>query len=166
MLEIYSEAACVIIWLGEAHETDAPALSLLKTINAPWATFRDPEGREIPLFEGADQTQHDALVAAQVPPAYFDALAKFLLRPWFGRIWVVQELLSARKVVIWCGADTLDDFPVLEAAARSTSMHNVNTQTQIATVTLGDQTAQGVGRLKLSCGKYPPCGKEGRLDDC
>jgi hypothetical protein len=163
MREIYEKAECVVVWLGEGDETDSLALSLLKTINQPWATFKDAYGREIPLFTGGNEQQHDALVAAQAPYAYFDALAKFLLRPWFGRIWIVQELLCARKVTIWCGGDTLDDFPVLEAAARATRMHNVNIQMQIATTTLEDENAQEKGRLKLVCGKYFVDGVRGMM---
>jgi hypothetical protein len=88
MQEIYSKAECVIVWLGEADNTVEPALKLLKEINAPWATMTDHEGREIPLFTGGDHQSHDAFVAGYVPDSYFDALAGFLLRPWFGRIWM------------------------------------------------------------------------------
>lgn len=34
----------------------------------------------------------------------------------------VQELLLARQVSIWCGSRTIDDFPVLETAARLSQM--------------------------------------------
>jgi hypothetical protein len=88
MQEIYSRAACVVVWLGEADEAIKPALRLLKEINAPWATMTDHQGREIPLFTGGDHQSHDAYVAGYVPDSYFDALAGFLLRPWFGRIWM------------------------------------------------------------------------------
>lgn len=88
MQNIYSSAACVVVWLGETAETDAAALEVLKMINAPWATFRLSCGRDIPLFTGQNDAAHDAEVSARVPNTYFDALAAFLLRPWFSRIWM------------------------------------------------------------------------------
>ncbi|KAF9701330.1 hypothetical protein EKO04_000445 [Ascochyta lentis] len=152
MKQIYSEAKCVVVWLGEAAATDRVALELLKTINAPWATFYDKSVGKLPLFTGQDTSGHDATVAALVPDFCFDALAAFLLRPYFSRIWIVQELLSASDLIIWCGADTLnEEFPVLEASARLLQMWNCNIKTQIATTALEDKKAQGVGRLKLGC---------------
>lgn len=88
MQTIYSRAACVVVWLGEAEATDGPALEVLRAIHAPWVTMRDSYGRNIPLFTGQDEATHDANLAARVPDAYFDALAAFLLRPWFSRIWM------------------------------------------------------------------------------
>lgn len=89
MQTIYSKAACVVVWLGEAEATDGPALEVLKAIYAPWAMFRDPTtGEEIPLFTDQDDASYDASLASRVPDTSFDALAAFLLRPWFSRIWM------------------------------------------------------------------------------
>ncbi|KAJ8117395.1 hypothetical protein OPT61_g1386 [Boeremia exigua] len=153
MQAIYSQAARVVVWLGEAADTDAMAVEVLKAIYAPWATYRDPtSGRAIPLFTGQNDANHDANLAGRVPDAYFDALAAFLLRPWFSRIWIVQELVCARDLSIWCGEATFnEDFPILEAAAHMLTMHNCNTKTQLATTVLKDQNAQGVGRSNLMC---------------
>lgn len=93
MQTIYSQAARVVVWLGKAAATDDMAMEVLKAMYAPWATFRDPtSGRELPLFTGQNDADHDASLAARVPFAYFDALAAFLLRPWFSRIWMLASL--------------------------------------------------------------------------
>ncbi|KAG9204366.1 Non-essential glycogen phosphorylase [Epicoccum nigrum] len=95
MKTIYSQAALVVVWLGEAAVTDDMAIELLRAI--------------------------------------------------------VQELICAREVTIWCGDATLnEDFPVLEAAHLFT-MHNCNIKTQIATTVLEDDKAQYIRRLKLIC---------------
>jgi hypothetical protein len=88
MQTIYSNAARVVVWLGEAETTDELALEVLKAINGPWAMYRDSYGREIPLWTGHNTANHDARLAAQIPDAAFDALAAFLLKPWFSRIWM------------------------------------------------------------------------------
>jgi len=94
MDKIYTEAECVVVWLGEAQATDTLALELLKEIHAPWATSDD-----IPILEnGKGALSHDAILAQRMPQPYFDALAAFLLRPWFSRIWmyVSRDLLGTR----------------------------------------------------------------------
>jgi len=84
MDKIYTEADCVVVWLGEAQATDTLALELLKEMHAPWATSDD-----IPILEnGKDALSHDAMLAQRMPQPYFDALAAFLLRPWFSRMWM------------------------------------------------------------------------------
>jgi hypothetical protein len=88
MQTIYSNAARVVVWLGETESTDELALGVLKAIDAPWAMFRDSDGQASPLFFGQDSADHDARLAAQISDAAFDALAAFLLKPWFSRIWM------------------------------------------------------------------------------
>ncbi|KAG9186354.1 hypothetical protein G6011_02910 [Alternaria panax] len=119
MDQIYSKAECVVVWLGEAEATDKMALELLKEIHVPWANCTD-----IPIMEtGALALQYDAYFSARVPQAYWNALAAFLLRPWFSRVWIVQEFLLARRVTIWCGSSTVDEeFPFLETIARFSQM--------------------------------------------
>ncbi|KAJ4982518.1 hypothetical protein SVAN01_11988 [Stagonosporopsis vannaccii] len=152
MQAIYSNAACVVVWLGEAEATDGPALEVLKAINAPWASICDPQGRNIPIFTGQNNANHDATVAARVSDKGFDALAAFLLRPWFSRMWIVQELVCASELTIWCGQDTLNEgFPVLEAAARLFMLYNCNVKVQLATISMEDKEAQGIGRSKMMC---------------
>ena len=92
MDKIYTEAECVIVWLGEAQATDEMALEFLKVIHA----YRDVQNPHL----STDQVVFnlDARLAPIVPQECFDALAAFLLRPWFSRIWmyVSHELFEAR----------------------------------------------------------------------
>jgi Mg2+ and Co2+ transporter CorA len=84
MDQIYSEAECVIVWLGEAEATDEMALWVLKELHLPWADSTD-----IPVIETGERALVlDGYYATHVPQAYWSALAAFLLRPWFSRIWM------------------------------------------------------------------------------
>ncbi|KAH7144080.1 hypothetical protein EDB81DRAFT_843180 [Dactylonectria macrodidyma] len=47
----------------------------------------------------------------------WDAFADFFDRPWFQHIWIVQEILPARKAIMICGSHSLE-WKVLQAAAR------------------------------------------------
>lgn len=84
MDQIYSEAECVVVWLGEAEATDQMALWVLKELYLPWADSTD-----IPIMETGERALVlDGYHATNVPQAYWNALAAFLLRPWFSRIWM------------------------------------------------------------------------------
>jgi hypothetical protein len=101
----------------------------------------------LPLFTGQSYPDHDARLSGILPESCYVALATFLSRPWFTRMWVVQELASARegRVEMWCGEETVDHDTVLAGAGRMVMLHNVNVKTQMYT------QAEGAGRLRLGC---------------
>ena len=92
MDKIYTEAECVVVWLGEAQATDELALKLLKMMN----TYLEVENLD--LSTAQPRFNWDAQVVPTVPQVYFNALTAFLLRPWFSRVWmyVPHELFEAR----------------------------------------------------------------------
>lgn len=92
MDKIYTEAECVVVWLGEAEATDGLALKCLQNINARWA---DSKGDPI-LPTGQVALDYDAWLSPKLPQEQFDALAAFLLRPWFSRMWMYVSNDSPR----------------------------------------------------------------------
>ncbi|CAO2650783.1 Nn.00g020750.m01.CDS01 [Neocucurbitaria sp. VM-36] len=141
MEESYTEADKVIIWLGEMHEHDEMAINTLQLINAPWATFQG-----LPLFTGQDAASYDVWLANTLSNQSLLAVTLFLQRPWFQRIWIVQELVSARSITVWCGPLDMDPDIVLSGAARCFSLQNVNILVQIMTA-----NQSGISRLQLGC---------------
>ncbi|KAJ4984360.1 hypothetical protein SVAN01_10133 [Stagonosporopsis vannaccii] len=150
MREIYSKADCVVVWLGEAEATDGMALQFLKEIYAPWVGATEQQR----LMPGQGVLTHDVYLYQRVPQASFEALAAFLLRPWFSRIWIVQEFLLARQVTIWCGASTLnEEFPILEAIVLWSKMPNCVHRTNNIPERMAkkDKKAKWVGKMKVLC---------------
>ncbi|EJT73604.1 hypothetical protein GGTG_07460 [Gaeumannomyces tritici R3-111a-1] len=103
---VYSSAQNVIIWLGpgssaitelfcasaKLHEHAAQQCLLmgqtrLEMWKAVWRSLR-------PLSEGN---------APLLKEHHYDALMTVLRRPWFGRVWVIQEVALAKKATIMCG---------------------------------------------------------------
>ncbi|KAH8708399.1 heterokaryon incompatibility protein-domain-containing protein, partial [Phaeosphaeriaceae sp. PMI808] len=79
MAAIYAIASCVIVWLGEAQDDGERALELIRIAGKNSATPSDTE-------------------------PFDDAILQVLKRPWFRRIWVLQEVAAARHVIIKCGS--------------------------------------------------------------
>ncbi|PVH72420.1 HET-domain-containing protein, partial [Cadophora sp. DSE1049] len=82
MAKIYSNAFCVIVWLGEKPEDTHKALEDIRLAANEKLTERSNQ----------------------------QAIRSLLQRRWFQRIWVLQEVAAARHVVIMCGSTEIDGY--------------------------------------------------------
>lgn len=82
MAKIYSNAHRVIVWLGEKTEDTNGAL------------------QDICLAANGKSTEHSKK----------NTILNLLERPWFQRIWVLQEVAAARHVVMMCGPIEIDGY--------------------------------------------------------
>ena len=87
MSSIYRQAHCVIAWLGPETETSHKAMSFLNQIH---------EG-SVPVAE-CDSFRFKEKWAA---------IKKLCEMPYWGRLWIIQEVVLASDVVLCCGKDTL-----------------------------------------------------------
>ncbi|KAK3340829.1 heterokaryon incompatibility protein-domain-containing protein, partial [Neurospora tetraspora] len=82
MAKIYAKASRVIVWLGEEAA-------------------------------GSDQALEEIRIAAELSTRRLDnkaGILPLLQRPWFQRIWVLQEVAAARHILIKCGSAEVDGF--------------------------------------------------------
>ncbi|KAK1775287.1 ankyrin repeat-containing domain protein [Copromyces sp. CBS 386.78] len=82
MAKIYAKASRVIVWLGEEAA-------------------------------GSDQALEETRIAAELSTRRLDnkaGILTLLQRPWFQRIWVLQEVAAARHILIKCGSAEIDGF--------------------------------------------------------
>jgi hypothetical protein len=96
MKGIYQNAAIVFIWLGESNKLSEQAFDELHGLTEllDWDDV-------IPRHE-LDQNMMDE------NHQKWRAISEILHRPWFRRMWIIQEALSARRAMIVCGKDILD----------------------------------------------------------
>ena len=100
MKDIYENASIVFIWLGENNKLSERAfeelygLSLLLT--------PDEHGNSVVPGREFDRN------TMEQDPQKWAAISDILYRPWFRRMWIIQEALSAQHAVMMCGSDTLD----------------------------------------------------------
>lgn len=106
MRDIYHNASRVIVWLGKEEESDRIAYSLMQRIVL---AFDKPLPRMdyVNLPPGLPQTLADP---------QWTYLRRFFNKPWFSRIWIVQEILMAKKSIFICGPLELETDVVLFAA--------------------------------------------------
>lgn len=103
MREIYCKSDRVIVWLGESNETTKASINTIRAISERCERFSQPyeiKGSEIASL-------HDPLMTEDLGVDDFVDNWPLFELPWFRRTWVIQEVFSARDVLVQCGADTL-----------------------------------------------------------
>lgn len=92
MRDIYGGAKEVVVWLGEEFDGTVSAIRLLYGF-ADLYMYPVEDARK--LLSHVIQSEHfqDAWIA----------LGKFLHQSWWNRIWVIQEIVMARKATMICG---------------------------------------------------------------
>jgi hypothetical protein len=116
MRQIYAGARRVLVWLGPESPDDLEAFNVMHWPHSqtPGANisdeyFRDEISSRAMQFLAsmwADDAEH--------PP--WDDFGHLFMRPWFERIWVIQEVASSRTAIVLCGQKSIP-WEVLAAAA-------------------------------------------------
>jgi hypothetical protein len=116
MAEIYSQAQSVIVWLGEAGPHTRAAIHILGELPAFW----DKHGQHIVSRRGrsaidySPQGWSESLRSFEqylnVSFAYgfteddgWSGVVDLLHRPYWSRLWVVQELFLSQNIALMCG---------------------------------------------------------------
>jgi hypothetical protein len=99
MGEIYSKAEKVFIWLGPTANRSDLALANMETML-----------NEVVALNRATATRADVAddVATAINEDHGQLYGYLFTRPWFRRLWTVQEALLARKLVVMCGYQEVD----------------------------------------------------------
>lgn len=137
MGDIYRSAKRVVAWVGQEAEKDSSALDVGKYVH-------------LPSLEGEQQLSPREL-------ATWIALPSFIQRPWFSRVWIVQELALARTLTLYCGKKQLE-WSVLregiEAFLRRIGIHLNTSSTDVSLERIF--TLIGIRSLVTEHTEYPP----------
>jgi hypothetical protein len=103
---IYQSCIRVLIWLGEEEADSYLCFWLVPQLIKAQAKQRMHGGsRQTFEMSGLDSLQY------QIPDqthACYNALQTLLRRPWFHRVWIIQELAVSPKAVVYCGSRSCD----------------------------------------------------------
>jgi len=103
MHRIYGKAEEVLIWLGHTADQSTEAIRLLVGWAYRFAAFLEEHGvdgvyPDTPLPELMIQITDGFPVAPWIQP-----VARLFARPWRHRVWVMQEVILAKRAIIHCG---------------------------------------------------------------
>ena len=105
MGDVYSLADRVIVWLGPEDSTSVQAIQFLRTmaskVEVDWITATMK-----PLSQD-DADWVDMNKAPTHSKREVSAIYALVMRPWFERLWVQQEIHANCNAVLICGSDTL-----------------------------------------------------------
>ncbi|KAG5979352.1 hypothetical protein E4U55_005258 [Claviceps digitariae] len=106
MPDIYRTAACVQVYLGDKSGDVPAALELLSSI-ADYSEHLD-DLTHVDGEIGLDLAFRNGLVLPSPDDKKWPALRAFFCRPWFRRVWVIQEFVYATDVRVLCGDLEID----------------------------------------------------------
>jgi hypothetical protein len=99
MGEIYSTASDVIAWLGLENDGSTRAIEFQRLVHR---SDEDSDDYVETLREGLA-----VAVGTELQSEAFESLAKFFRRPFWKRIWILQEVALAPQVTFKCGPEVL-----------------------------------------------------------
>ncbi|KAH8652699.1 heterokaryon incompatibility protein-domain-containing protein [Tricladium varicosporioides] len=123
MGEIYRKAEQVLIWLGENYASGRAVQEMLdfvlqlEVIISQIMFTYGQSGRK-----AIDNALRDAYEYHLIS---FSLLREILARAWFGRVWVLQEVVNAKKAIVYSGSGHCNWDSIL-AITRWLSIYDVN----------------------------------------
>jgi hypothetical protein len=97
MRRVYASAGEVVIWLGDEIKTDSEAFAFINAFEKAYQRKR-----------GFDWDAPESIFSLHGVncDTIWKSLGALLQRPWFGRLWVIQEVVVASNARLFCGSQT------------------------------------------------------------
>lgn len=102
MRDIYANANQVIVWLGERQPEDAEAIAFAVWLFENFEKRLNVYSSKVP--EGGDFRSAASKYPHILETPEWRRVFELLSHPWFGRIWVVQELLVGKLTIVQRGS--------------------------------------------------------------
>jgi hypothetical protein len=114
MKQIYENATRTVVFLGEASELSTPTINFIKSLKIKWQWNSSVEMEEFQragqnLAERVATDEHLQILTTK------GLFGDLLERPFWKRIWIVQEVVLGRSVTIICGPDEIPWQEFLDA---------------------------------------------------
>lgn len=113
MRQIYPLSDTVIIWIGPESEDSTHALETLRYFSAQVEYIISHRWGDAPGAQERDWWRDEHTLPYEEKT--WKSLFSLLHRPWFERVWVLQEALSCNRVQLQCGRDSVPWVDVRKA---------------------------------------------------
>lgn len=112
----FGKATQTVVWLGSSSEDSKLAMDFLRELNraavwirssfSSWSRFPFGEGATIPVVRDIQNVLDQALAALRNDDStLLSAIGSLFERPWFRRVWVIQERVLSMDCVVYCGSE-------------------------------------------------------------
>ncbi|KAM7194417.1 Heterokaryon incompatibility protein (HET) domain containing protein [Naviculisporaceae sp. PSN 640] len=108
MTDIYRLANQVIVWLGPSSSSSGKTVAALSQLGQQYIstmTYAFVKSPDAPSVLDGEREMNP--VYALFEDDTYKAIEDLLTRPWFKRLWVVQEIQLARDAFVYCGMDKI-----------------------------------------------------------
>ncbi|MCJ1253757.1 hypothetical protein MMC24_001570 [Lignoscripta atroalba] len=107
MREIYRKAKTVVSWLGEATAEDSDALDSIPGLVERLSSGTGP----------IDAPEFVPLGLPDTTSPIWPAIGRLYHRPYWRRLWILQEMVLPRHLEFWCGIKTISSDVIVALAA-------------------------------------------------
>lgn len=125
MRQIYKCAERVDVWLGCSDTDTVTAVSAIENLAIQWCSSAYGPDSRAGWVERLRMEDDSGKVLASIPDIaegsedYWKVTGDLFRRPWFTRLWVIQEVQSCRDVLVHCGETSIEwEFVALVARWR------------------------------------------------
>ena len=123
MNDIYKTASETICWLGVENEDCPLAFDLINILAQPDDDPAQYEDALTPLYRPSKNHEYEA---------HWKAFLRLFSRPYWRRVWIIQEIVASRKVRVQCGSYSVIWENLIAAA---NSVPTASKRSRITTVT-------------------------------
>nr|RBQ83256.1 hypothetical protein FVER53263_20271 [Fusarium verticillioides] len=110
MGKIYSRSAEVLVWLGKSDDVTKNAFRFMKRDENEIETRPEPLVKSTSYYDkfrslyrkAPRPNRHEA------DESGLESMLLLLQRPWFQRVWVIQEVAAGKNIQVVCGEDCVD----------------------------------------------------------
>ncbi|KAF5982077.1 heterokaryon incompatibility het-6 [Fusarium coicis] len=110
MGKIYSRSAEVLVWLGKSDDVTKNAFRFMKRDENEIETRPEPLVRSTSFYDKFRSLYRKAPWPNrhETDESGLESMLLLLQRPWFQRVWVIQEVAAGKNIQVVCGEDCVD----------------------------------------------------------
>jgi hypothetical protein len=140
---VFSRAEEVVVWLGEESETSGTAMHMIDILSEHpkgrlyWGNARGERceySSSVSLHEEGNINGKTLgfgnLYEGELDEWFVESVVDLMNRPWWNRVWILQEIVLAKKGQVFCGGRSLpwDDMELAMTRLAESSDHHVRTR--------------------------------------
>ncbi|KAE9380800.1 hypothetical protein N431DRAFT_477671 [Stipitochalara longipes BDJ] len=131
MGEIYKKAAQVLMWIGDQTTYTADAIPVIQRLATLLVTFKvNPEEAARDLQPYAEEQELELstkewIAGIQMEPSW-SAVIDILSRPYFDRLWIIQEIVLPSRAMVICGGHRIEWKILYESTMCLQILHSIS----------------------------------------